>query len=420
MTPLRIVHAIPYFDPTRRFSGSIAQLRRICRGLADRGHDVRVVTSDLAIGPDIPRDRWVDHDGYRVWYGRVGPTAHVAPHRMPHVSKALDDALSDADVLHLTLSFNHLNVTARKAAARRGIPYVYSPRLGLDPMRLREKQLSKTAFLKMFERRIIRDAAAIQVLTEVECRHAVRQGARPQQCVVIPDAGELGPDTEWPSGRHFRRHIGLPTDSRIVLFRGRMHRQRGLDLLLDAFAQVHRAGCQSTHLVVVGPDEGSRSAVMRRARKRRVKNAVHLVGRLDGHLQLAAYRAADVFALTARSEVASNEILEACAAGTPVLITDRCNLPEIESSAAGRVVPPRTAPIAMALWEMLGDPAELRLLGANGRRLVERRFSLSVVLDELEGLYARLACQQDQLQAPQTTETNSPWDLIKRSEPKST
>ena len=102
-------------------------------------------------------------------------------------------------------------------------------------------------------------------------------------------------------------------------------------------------------------------------------------------------RAADIFALTSYSEGMSNAVLEACASGTPVLITDRCNTPEVTEYGAGCVVPPQTGEIAKALRAMLADPQHLTTMGANGPRMVRERFALPAITDRIEAMYQRIA-----------------------------
>lgn len=390
MQPLRIVHALPFFDPATRFGGPVAQLRRACQALAERGHEVRVVTTELDIGPDLPREQWLPRDGYHVWYSRVGRAGHFAPYYAPRARRALVEALHEADILDLSLSFTHFNVMARKAAIAAGVPYVYTPRSCLDPVRLRQKRLAKIAFLALFERKIIRDATAIRVLTETEREQVVRQSGSPERCVVIPNAAELDDQTQWPDGELFRKRFDIPSDAPVILFLGRLHSIKGIDLLVEAFARACGNGSPA-RLVIAGPDEGARSMVERRARKLEVAHAVHLVGRVDGELRLAALRAADIFALTSYSEGLSNAVLEACASGTPVLITDRCNTPEVTEYGAGCVVPPQTGAITEALRAMLADPQHLTAMGANGPRMVRERFALPAVTDRIEAMYQRIA-----------------------------
>ena len=389
MHPLRIVHALPFFDPALRFGGPVAQLRRVCQGLAQRGHQVSVVTTELDIDPELPRERWLAKDGYRIWYSRVNRLGRFAPYYVPGARKPLHESLQDADILHLSLSFTHLNVLGRKAAGKLGVPYIYTPRSCLDPVRLRQKRLSKLLFLALFERKIIRDAAAIHILTETERRQVTRQGGSGERCILIANGTELGKETRWPGGSIFREHFRLHPDGPLILFLGRLHSIKGLDLLIDAFARA-RGAHSSAQLVIAGPDEGARSLAEQQARKLGVSEVVHFVGGVDGELRLAAYRAADIFALTSYSEGMPNAVLEACAAGTPVLITDRCNLPEVAVCDAGRVVPADSTSVADALVELLADPGRLRTMGVNARQMVHERFDFSTVLDRIEQLYRRL------------------------------
>jgi len=392
MRPLSIVHALPFFDPATRFGGPVAQLRCVCRELAGHGHHVSVITTDLDIGPALPRDRWVEREGYRVWYASAHRLGRWAPYYAPGVREPLEECLPDTDVLHLSLSFTHLNVVARRMAAAHGVPYVYTPRSCLDPVRLRQRRLLKLGFLALHERRIIRDAAAVHVLTDVERGQALRQGARPEQCVVIPNGAEFDTETVFPDGNLFRQHARVDPDAPLVLFMGRLHRVKGLDLLVEAFARV-RADMPAAQLVIAGPDEGERPAIEARTRRLGIADAVRFTGRLDGDLRRSAYRAADVFALTSYSEGMPNAVLEACSAGTPVLISDRCNLPEVATHCAGRVVTigdGAADAAACALGEMLADPAALGVMGDNARRMVRERFSWPTVIGHLDTLYRRL------------------------------
>jgi glycosyltransferase involved in cell wall biosynthesis len=94
-----------------------------------------------------------------------------------------------------------------------------------------------------------------------------------------------------------------------------------------------------------------------------------------------------VFALTSLTEGMPIAALEACAAGVPVLLSDRCHLPEVASEGAGRVEPLDADRLAAALSAMLGDEVARAEMGRRARALVERRFTLDRVVARLEWLY---------------------------------
>lgn len=403
MRPLSIVHALPFFDPAMRFGNPVSQLLRLCRALSQRGHRVSVVTTELGIGLTTPRQQWVDREGFRVWYARAHRFGRYPPYYCPCAAAALQETLRDSHVLSMVLSFTHMNIAGREAALRLGVPYVYSPRMCLDPVRLRERRLSKTAFLALYERAIIRDAAAIHVLTESERDHVLRQGARPQQCVLVPNGAEFDEDTIFPDGAIFRKHLGLHRDAPLVLSMGRLHRARGLDLLLEAFARV-AASMPAARLVVAGPDDGARPELEMRADRLGILQAVKFTGPLEANLKLAAFRAADVFALVAYADEMPNAVLEAAAAGTPVVVSGRCNLPDVAAYRAGRIVGPTVDALAGALLEMLADRAGLKAIGENGRRMVRERFAFSTVVDRIEQMYRDVVAGANQ---PRTATTRA-------------
>ncbi len=390
MPQLRIVHAVPYFDPATRFGGPVAQLRLLCRALAERGHDLRVVTTAVGVDDTLPRDRWLERDGYRICYARCVPGGNMAPYWAPAAAGPLAEALREADLLHLSVSFTHMNILGRRLARRGGVPFIYTPRGCLDRLRLRERRFSKLAFLALFERRTIRDAAALHVLTEQEREQVARQGGDPERCHIIPNASELDPDAPFPDGAIFRRHAGIEPGAALVLFMSRLHRIKGLDLLVEGFARA-RSAVKGAWLVIAGPDEGERSPVEALVQRLGLQAAVRFTGPLDGALRLAALRAADVFALTSHSEGMSNSVLEACAAGTAVLITPGCNFPEVARSEAGRIVEPQPAAVAEALAGLLADRPRLRAMGENGRAMVRRNFSLPSVVERIERMYEVVA-----------------------------
>ncbi|MEX0655223.1 MAG: glycosyltransferase [Phycisphaeraceae bacterium] len=391
-TPLRITYLAPFFDPATQFGGPITSMRQLCRGMAGRGHQVRVVTTDLGVGPDLPRDRWVARDGYRIWYGQSRASTRPAPYHAPMLRAPLDEALADSDLLHLQLGLTLVNVLGRRRAQAHGLPYLYTPRGVLCPHRLRDRGWSKRLFLHAFERRIVHGAAALHALTPKERDDLLGQGGEPARIHVIPNGIDMGDPATWPSGEPFREAHGIASDAPLVLFLGRLQRVKGLDLLLEAFAAARR-DVPGLTLALAGPDEGAAEAARRQAARLGVDDAVRFTGKVDGVMRLSAFRAADVFALTSYSEGLPVAVLEACAIGAPVLLTDRCNLPEVAEARAGRVEPADAGRLTAALREMLADRAELAAMGERARRMIDERFAITSVVGRIEMLYRQVLGQ---------------------------
>ena len=103
--------------------------------------------------------------------------------------------------------------------------------------------------------------------------------------------------------------------------------------------------------------------------------------------------AMDIFVLPSYSEGVSLALLEAMAAGLPVIATAVGGLPEVvEDGATGLLIPPRdAAALARALTRLLADPAWAKTLGDQARLHVREHFSLERLGLEINEIYAELA-----------------------------
>ncbi|MBZ0277572.1 MAG: glycosyltransferase, partial [Anaerolineae bacterium] len=117
---------------------------------------------------------------------------------------------------------------------------------------------------------------------------------------------------------------------------------------------------------------------------------VILTGYLGGEERLAAFAAADVFALPAVGEGLPMVVLEALAAGVPALVSPGCYLPEVAESGAGLEVEAEVEPLAAALRVLLLDADQRQRMSAAARELVATRFTWDSVAAQLEAVYWNL------------------------------
>ena len=186
-----------------------------------------------------------------------------------------------------------------------------------------------------------------------------------------------------------RRALGLPADSIVVGAVGRLVPVKDHAGLLEAIAVLGRTGLRP--LVVIAGDGPLRGELDDRATALGISNQVRLLGhRQDIETVLAAF---DVFTLPSRSEGLSNTILEAMAAGLPVVATQVGGADEmVEDEKTGVLIPPSSPQaLAAALRRMLSDPARRETMGRAGRARVEREFALARTLRAYEELYIELA-----------------------------
>jgi glycosyltransferase involved in cell wall biosynthesis len=384
VSPLRVVKVIPFFAPATQFGGVVTQAEKVCRALAARGHSVEVITTNNGIGDAMPTGQWIERDGYRVYYAPTRAWHRIPPYWSPAMAPALEQALAHADVCALNVGLTIASDLAAKIARRHGVPYVYNAEGALCPTRLEIKRRRKRIFLHRIERPLLAGAAACQAVTTKEREDLEGQGVR-DRVHLIPNGIE--PFVAGDAAT-FRSRIDIGADERLVLYLGRLHAVKGLDLLVEAFV---RADLTNARLVLAGHDEdGTGRRIAAQIRAFGLGEKILFTGHLEADARRDALSAADLFALTSDSEGLPNAVLEALSAGVPCLLTHMCNVPEVAAAAAGRVVTNTTAAVAEALSGLLADRDELSSMSDRARALATDRFDLAHVVDQLEALYSSI------------------------------
>jgi glycosyltransferase involved in cell wall biosynthesis len=209
-----------------------------------------------------------------------------------------------------------------------------------------------------------------------------RAGVDRQRISVIHNAAPEVPGSVDRTSA--RRTLGFENIATVVAA-GRLSYEKGHDVLIDACAALERLTSDRPALVIAG-DGPERSRLAARARERGVRL------RLDGFQAnlLPYYAAADVVALPSRSEGSPNVLLEAMAAGRPIVATSVGGVPEIAGAdGAHLVAPDRPQDLARALALVLNSPALADRLGGAARRQASR-FTTTARTAALLDLYARL------------------------------
>jgi len=202
----------------------------------------------------------------------------------------------------------------------------------------------------------------------------------------------VAPITPWTQVEiaSFRVREGLPPRAPVAVCVSNFFNYKGHDDLVEALARISGEFPDAT-CVLIGRDAGSLEAARTLARKLGVLTRVRFAGpRADVPDFL---RAADLFVHPSHQEGFSNAVLEAMAAGLPVVACDVGGNPEaVVDGETGRLVPSRNPErLAAAMEELLRDEGKRRTMGEAGRHRAEERFSLGRMVAEVEAMYESLA-----------------------------
>lgn len=216
---------------------------------------------------------------------------------------------------------------------------------------------------------------------------------KPQDRIFVISNGINLEPFQLPGNRAaVRREIGIPHEEAVIICVARLCEEKGHRYLLEAVGLL-RDTTVPFRLALVG--SGPLGASLReQATRMGLDNVLFLGDRTDIRFLLSA---SDIFGLASYLEGSPNAVLEAMAAGLPVVVSDWGEADElVEDGVTGRIVPARDPQaLALALQELLVDPALRSRMGEAGKRVVASRFSSDRMIKEYEDLYDNLLMQRE-------------------------
>ena len=385
MQTMKILHVIPGLanssGPTRVVINVSERLVRLgCEvsifHLTGRGYD-RV----------LPKDPRVEVKGFPIdWSRRWGYSRSLG--------KALRETVAQFDIVHIHSVWMYPTVAAARACRRRSVPYILRPAGSFRPEALLGNRTLKSVYYRLFEKSHLDNAALVHAVSTVEAEELRNFGV----CApisVIPN-GVNSPDVSRVKSREEARlRLGLQPKAKVVLYLGRLHPIKGLDILTAVFASVLRR-LPDAKLVIAGPAApGYAREVAKMVKHHDIEEQTILTGEVRGWDKWAAYRAADVFVLPSRSENFGIVVAEAMACGVPVVVSKKTPWEDVETYNAGCWVNPEPDEVAKSIIEILENPDLARQMGENGRALVREKYTWDTLAKRMLRVYENIVAGRD-------------------------
>jgi len=388
---MRILQVIPYFHPAYAFGGPVKVAYQISRELVKRGHELIVYTSDAKdINSRLEVDSYKNIDGIKVRYYRNLSLTFVKKLKLfitPEMVLNAGEEVNTFDIIHLHEFRTLQNAIIHHYAKKYNVPYVLQahgsvPRIG--------KQELKWIYDALFGYRLLRDAAKVIALTRVEAEQYRSMGVSEEKIAIIPNGIDLSEYAHLPSRGEFKKKFNIPEDKKIILYLGRIHKTKGIDYLVKAYAYLKRKmNCNDTILVIVGPDDGYLNEVKALASSFGVLNSIIFTGFVSRWDKLGALVDAGVF-VTPSFYGFPITFLEACATGTPIVTTRLGDTLEWIDENVGYVTSPSTKELAYAIHRIVSDDDLQRRFSENCLKTVKSNFSIERVVERLEKLYGEV------------------------------
>jgi glycosyltransferase involved in cell wall biosynthesis len=293
-------------------------------------------------------------------------------------------------VVHVHSIFTYPVHAALREARAAGVPVVLRPCGQLHGYSLRRGRLQKRIYLALCGRKMRNACTAWHFTSEREACESWPWDNSPR--FVVPNGIE---PSEYATDRgkaraEVARSFPALGDAPYVLFLGRLHQKKRLDVLLETFLS---AAPRSFKLVVAGPDEGIiwQGLAAHWLQSAGASSRVVRLGLVTGREKTLLLAGASLFALPSEHENFGIAALEALAAGTPVLLSPCVDLaPAAVAAGAGYAAPLDAAVWRERLANLLNDPAQLQAAGTRAKEWSVENYAWESIAGRLVGHYSGL------------------------------
>lgn len=374
---MNVIHIIP--GVTEEASGPTYSVNGLCQALLDRGHHVTLASMDM--GP------LRSHPSYLQTFPMgIGPR-HLG--RSPAMYRWLLGQCKSGStaLLHNHGMWQMNSLYPAWAARHSSVRLVQSTRGAFTAWAMDWGSRVKPIFWRLLQEPAMRRVACFHATAEGEFQDVRRLGFR-QPVAVIPNGihlPEMLPNAIRPT--------------RTLLFLGRLHPNKGLDLLIPAWREVQES-FPHWRLRILGPDEQGHQAEMEALVQRLGAERVKFEGPAYGEAKLQAYREAELFILPSYSENFGMSVAEALAAGTPAIVTKGAPWSGLERQGAGWWIGLDVPSLSACLRRAMGCPPErLEAMGWAGRDWMSQEFSWGTIADRMAATYEWLCSASSQAPA---------------------
>lgn len=289
------------------------------------------------------------------------------------------------DVFHVNGCWTPGCALTQKWAQEMGIKAVLTPHGMLEPWILaRHYWTRKVPALLLYQKAAVKKADYLHATADSEKENLLKLGYNPR-IEVIPNGIEV-------------ENIVLKKDwerKKRILFLSRIHVKKGIEFLLEATALLKD---KLDGYVIEIAGEGEQEYIARlkqKATELHIESLVQFCGGVYGDRKWKLFQEADVFVLPTYSENFGIVVAEALACGTPVITTKGTPWEELNSAHCGWWTEIGTQPTADALNKFLQlSVEELEVMGRNGRKLVEEKYSSRKMAEDMVNLYHKVCTKK--------------------------
>ena len=385
---MKILHVAHFFYPCLSAGGVVNASYQIAKMQA-RDNSVKVISSDACKKRLKFEDgRYdVDVDGIKVDYFKNISNRFKLATMLDTPLGAIfriKNQIRDFDVVHVHEHRQTLSIIVCYFARRYGIPYVVQAHGSVLPFF--QKEGLKNIFDKVFGFKILYGASKVFALTEVEKEQYLKMGVEEDRIEIVPLGINIEEYSNLPEGGIFREKFNISKDDKLIIFIGRVHEIKGLDLLIDAFKELADS-VSDVKLAIVGPDDGYMDALNLRIAECGLSDKVIVTGPLYKKEKQEALVDCDLFVMPSKYESFTTSGLEAMACGKPLVLTKNNHIHDWVDGSVGLACDDDKMSLKDAMAEVLFDEELSKKFGMNGRRLIQEKYNWDMINEQILNIY---------------------------------
>jgi len=272
------------------------------------------------------------------------------------------------------LPYHKVMVEARKL----GIPYIITPRGMLDPWSLAHKKWKKKLAWWLYQHNDVQKAACVFTTAKMEAEHVSNLGITTYKSVI-----SNGIETSaYPC------KTSIDVVKKQLLYLGRVHMQKGIDLLIEAWKRIH-CNYVDWQLFIVGNGEAEYiNGLKRKVESYGLVDCVKILPPVFGDSKIQLYQQSALFCLPSYSESFGMAIAESMSCGTPVITTTNCPWNILNDTNTGWCIDLSVDNLERTLRETLTmSPTDLYEMGQKASKLIYENFDYQSVTRKTLRLY---------------------------------
>ncbi len=384
---MKVLHVIPSIAPVH--GGASRAILEMAKALQERGVKAEIVTTNDN-GPDlldVPLQKRIEYEQVPVWFfPRFSPP--ISSVRTFCFSSQLTTWLwrhiAEYDILHVYGIYSYVSTLAMAIARIKHIPYIIRPQGQLGEWALRQRTFKKQIYIGLIQRANLNCSRYVHFTSEQEQHETSKLNFNSASFVL---RNGLFTPPPIPEARYkLRQLLKVPQDEPVILFLSRLHPKKGLDYLIPALGKV--ANRRFTFVVAgSGPPEyeDTIDALLVSAG---IRDRTYRTGFVSGERKDLLLQGADLFALTSHSENFGIAVLEAMAAGKPVLATSGVALASVvKQYQLGYVAELDVEAIAQFVQDFLNCPQQAKEMGDRARKLIAEQYTWERIATKMVEIY---------------------------------